>query len=110
MAGLYGFGILFALGGGTELLTPDHRMIGLALVVLAQATRLKPSCRTNLSQFAAQNLPDFGTVWASSPPEKSGCGMYTQVMQNLQSVTKGVLKRVEEVTGKSIQFMRDDNS
>ena len=35
--------------------------------------------------------------------------MYTQVMQNLQSVTKGVLKRVEEVTGKSIQFMRDDN-
>ena len=30
MAGLYGFGILFALGGGTELLTPDHRMFGLA--------------------------------------------------------------------------------
>ena len=30
-------------------------------------------------------------------------------MQNLQSVTKGILKRVEEVTGKSIQFMRDDN-
>ena len=30
-------------------------------------------------------------------------------MQNLQSVTKGVLKRVEEITGKSIQFMRDDN-
>ena len=30
MAGLYGFGILFALGGGTELLTPDHRMIGAA--------------------------------------------------------------------------------
>ena len=25
MAGLYGFGILFAIGGGTELLTPDHR-------------------------------------------------------------------------------------
>ena len=23
MAGLYGFGILFALGGGMELLTPD---------------------------------------------------------------------------------------
>ena len=30
-------------------------------------------------------------------------------MQNLQSVTKGILKRVEEITGKSIQFMRDDN-
>jgi hypothetical protein len=30
MVGLYGFGILFALGGGTELLTPDHRMIGVA--------------------------------------------------------------------------------
>ena len=30
MAGLYGFGILFAIGGGTELLTPDHRMIGVA--------------------------------------------------------------------------------
>ena len=30
MAGLYGFGILFALGGGTELLTPDHLMIGVA--------------------------------------------------------------------------------
>ena len=30
-------------------------------------------------------------------------------MQYLQSVTKGILKRVEEVTGKSIQFMRDEN-
>jgi hypothetical protein len=30
MAGLYSFGILFALGGGTELLRADHRMIGLA--------------------------------------------------------------------------------
>ena len=30
MAGLYGFGILFAMGGGTELLTPDHLMIGVA--------------------------------------------------------------------------------
>ncbi len=30
MVGLYGFGVLFALGGGTELLTPDHRMIGVA--------------------------------------------------------------------------------
>jgi hypothetical protein len=30
MAGLYGLGILFALGGGTELLRPDHRMIGVA--------------------------------------------------------------------------------
>ena len=30
MAGLYGFGILFALGGGTERLRPDHRMIGVA--------------------------------------------------------------------------------
>ena len=30
-------------------------------------------------------------------------------MQHLQSVTKGILRRVEEVTGKSIQFMRDDN-
>ena len=30
MAGLYGFGILFALGGSTELLAPDHRMIGVA--------------------------------------------------------------------------------
>ena len=30
-------------------------------------------------------------------------------MQYLQSVTKSILKRVEEVTGKSIQFMRDDN-
>jgi len=30
VVGLYGFGILFALGGGTELLTPDHRMIGVA--------------------------------------------------------------------------------
>ena len=35
--------------------------------------------------------------------------MYTQVMQHLQSVTKGILSRVEEITGKSIQFMRDDN-
>ena len=30
VVGLYGFGILFALGGGTELLRPDHRMIGVA--------------------------------------------------------------------------------
>jgi len=30
VVGLYGFGILFALGGRTELLTPDHRMIGVA--------------------------------------------------------------------------------
>ena len=30
MVGLYGFGILFAMGGDTELLTPDHRMIGVA--------------------------------------------------------------------------------
>ena len=30
-------------------------------------------------------------------------------MQYWQSVTKGILKRVEEVNGKSIQFMRDDN-
>ena len=30
MVCLYGFGILFAMGGGTELLTPDHRMIGVA--------------------------------------------------------------------------------
>jgi hypothetical protein len=37
MVGLYGFGILFALGGGTELLTPDHRMIGVAhMPLLAQ--------------------------------------------------------------------------
>jgi hypothetical protein len=35
--------------------------------------------------------------------------MYTHFMQHLQSVTKGILKRVEEITGKSIQFMRDDN-
>ena len=30
MVCLYGFGILIAMGGGTELLTPDHRMVGVA--------------------------------------------------------------------------------
>jgi len=30
MVGLYGSGSLFTLGGRTELLTPDHRMIGVA--------------------------------------------------------------------------------
>ncbi len=30
-------------------------------------------------------------------------------MKNLRSVTKGILERVEEITGKSIQFLRDDN-
>lgn len=29
-------------------------------------------------------------------------------MQNLRAATKGILKRVEEQTGKSIQFMRDE--
>ena len=38
MAGLYGFGILFALGGGTELMRPDHR---------------KPSPRNHLSLASA---------------------------------------------------------
>jgi hypothetical protein len=54
-------------------------------------------------------LSHFAASAASSPPEKSGCRMYTHFMQHLQSVTKGILKRVEEITGKSIQFMRDDN-
>lgn len=30
-------------------------------------------------------------------------------MHHLRTVTKGILNRVEEITGKSIQFMRDDN-
>ncbi len=29
-------------------------------------------------------------------------------MKNLRPVTKGILERVEEITGKSIQFLRDD--
>jgi len=30
-------------------------------------------------------------------------------MKNLRAVTKGILNRVEEQTGKTIQFMRDEN-
>lgn len=35
-------------------------------------------------------------------------GLYTSLMQHLRTVTKDILKRVEETTGKSIQFMRDE--
>lgn len=34
---------------------------------------------------------------------------YTGRMQHLRAVTKGILKRVEELSGKSIEFMRDEN-
>lgn len=35
--------------------------------------------------------------------------LYTWRMKNISAITKGILERVEEKTGKSIQFMRDDN-
>jgi hypothetical protein len=34
---------------------------------------------------------------------------YTVQMQHLRAVTKGILNRVEEQTGKSVQFMRDES-
>lgn len=33
---------------------------------------------------------------------------YTEDMKNLRAATKGILKRVEDLSGKSIQFMRDE--
>lgn len=37
-----------------------------------------------------------------------GFTRYTHIMQYLRAATKGILKRVEEQTGKSIHFMRDE--
>lgn len=49
-------------------------------------------------------LPARGRSLNSSSP---AC-RYTWRMQHLRAATKGILKRVEEQTSKSIQFMRDE--